>query len=63
MASRRDQENWQEDRLMISLTTDSDCATAKPEIIQVRAETQHLDLVEGRRQCSQHPFPIRLLDC
>jgi hypothetical protein len=61
MASRRDQENWQEDRLMISLTTESDFARAKPERIRVRAETQRLDLVEGRL-INVHGIPLRS-DC
>jgi hypothetical protein len=30
MASKRDQENWQEDQLMIFLTTESDCAAVMP---------------------------------
>jgi hypothetical protein len=47
---------------MISLTTESECATAKPELIRVRTETQQLDPVEGCHQCSWHPFPIRLLN-
>jgi hypothetical protein len=33
MASRRDQENWQEGRLMIFLTTESDCATVTPQAV------------------------------
>jgi hypothetical protein len=33
MASRRDQENWQEDRLMIFLSTESDCATVASQAI------------------------------
>jgi len=33
MASRRDQENWLEDRLMIFLSTESDCATVTPQAV------------------------------
>jgi integrase len=44
MASRRDQENWKENQLMIFLSTESDCATVT---LQAVPESRHL--IEGLR--------------